>query len=411
MEFQFRLATTGDIFRLIELYHVVYQGTYPEPLMNQYGVLKKFLESTGSYWFIAEYKNPEKTNSIIGSVAIRYDEENRLAKAFGAAVLENHRRTGLMETLLSNAIEFIQQNTPGADVVYATTRTVHEGAQAVTEKLGFKKLGIFPNSHKSVEYETHCLAAAFFQNAMDNRFQNYSLHEKLRGLISIVKEEIPQMGEQSFISPERPSKQLIDPDQLEIITSEHFVKFRYEKLKNEKELQFAFFPFHEPNTLILSPDQSIEIFCYHSPGDAYSVIVGGKVDSRINYSSLFNQIANLLRDHQARYVEILVRADKPKIIESILKAKFIPSAFFPAFQLHEGKRYDYVVMNKTFEVFDFQNIRLKGLNQKYLEEYFNHWKQSSLNPKMLRQLSTHPHEEFHHRSQESKNLRHPSEMN
>jgi RimJ/RimL family protein N-acetyltransferase len=404
MELQFRLANTDDIFRLIELYHVVYKGTYPEPLMNQYSVMKAFLQNKGSYWFIAESKNHEK-NSLIGSVAVRYDEENRLAKAFGAAVLEEHRRTGLMESLLSHAIQYMQKNTSGADVVYATTRTIHEGAQAVTEKLGFKKLGIFPNSHKSIEYETHCLTAAYYQNSIDNRFQNYALHEKLRGLVSIVTEEIPQMAALDFISPQAPSKTLVEPPQLEIISSEHFVKYRYEKLKTEKELQFAFFPFHEPNTLILSPDQSIEIFCYHSPGDAYSVIVGGKVDPNISYSILFSRIANLLRDHQARYVEILVRADKPKIIESILKAKFIPSAFFPAFQLHEGIRYDYVVMNKTFEVFDFQNIRLKGLNQKYLEEYFNHWKQSSLNPKMLQQLITHPREEYLHPPLASESLR------
>ncbi len=400
MDLQFRLATTDDIFRLIELYHVVYRGTYPEPLMNQFGVMKKFLEEPGSYWFIAENSNSIKSSPIVASVAVRYDAENRLAKAFGAAVLDQHRRAGLMEKLLSHCIEYMQKNTAGADVVYATTRTVHEGAQAVTDKLGFKKLGIFPNSHKSIDYETHCLTAAFYRNAIENRFQNYSLHEKLRGLVKIVTEEVSQMGELKFIIPDLPSKILIEPPHLELVTSEHFVKYRYEKLKKEKELQFAFFPFHEPNTLILSPDQSIEIFCYHSPGDAYSVIVGGKVDNSINYSSLFNTIANLLRDHQARYVEILVRADKPKIIDSFLKAKFIPSAFFPAFQLHEGKRYDYVVMNKTFEIFDFQNISLKGLNQKYLEEYFNHWKQSSLNPKMLQQLSTHPLEAYHHRSQE-----------
>lgn len=399
MDLQFRRADADDIFRLIELYHVVYKGTYPEPLMNQYGEMKKFLENSGSYWFIAEENSKSKKSAIAASVVVRYDAENKLAKAFGAAVLEEYRRVGLMESLLSHAIEYMQNNTAGADVVYATTRTVHEGAQALTEKLGFKKLGIFPNSHKSFEYETHCLTASFHRDAIQNRFENYSIHEKLRGLVNVVCEEVPEMKSSTFINPESPSKKLVDAPHLEMITSEHFVKYRYEKLKNDKELQFAFFPFHEPNSLILSPDQSIEIFCYHSPGDAYSVIIGGKVDPNVSYSSLFNKIANLLRDHQARYVEMLVRADKPKIIDSILKAKFIPSAFFPAFQLHEGKRYDYVVMNKTFEIFDFQNIRLKGLNQKYLEEYFNHWKLSALNPKMLQQLNHLP-EEYRHRFQE-----------
>jgi RimJ/RimL family protein N-acetyltransferase len=401
MDLQFRLASTSDIFRLIELYHVVYQGTYPEPLMNQSLTMKKFIETTGSYWFIAESKSEVNKTDIVASVVIQYDPENRLAKAFGAAVLEEFRRAGLMESLLKHAIEYMQNHTLGADVVYATTRTVHEGAQALTERLGFKKLGIFPNSHKSSEYETHCLAAVYHQKAIENRFQDYSLHEKLRGLVQIVTEEVPEMAKMKFITPELPSKILIEPPQLEIVTSEHFVKYRYEKLKKEKELQFAFFPFHEPNILVLSPDQTVEIFCYHSPNDAYSVIIGGKVDPAINYSSLFNTIANLLRDQHASYVEILVRADKPKIIESILKAKFIPSAFFPAFQLHKGQRYDYVVMNKTFEIFDFQNIRLKGLNLRYLEEYFDHWKLSALNPKMIQDFSTHPREAYRRPSPEA----------
>jgi hypothetical protein len=34
-------------------------------------------------------------------------------------------------------------------------------------------------------------------------------------------------------------------------------------------------------------------------------------------------------------------------------------------------------------VFDFQNVKLKGLNQVYLEEYFKAWKTMALNPKLL----------------------------
>lgn len=109
MELKFRLANHNDIFRLIELYHVVYHGTYPEPLMNQFGVMKKFLETPGSYWFIAESKDAVKSSPIIGSVVVQYDAENRLGKAFGAAVLEEFRRAKLMESLLSHAIDYMQK--------------------------------------------------------------------------------------------------------------------------------------------------------------------------------------------------------------------------------------------------------------------------------------------------------------
>jgi hypothetical protein len=113
------------------------------------------------------------------------------------------------------------------------------------------------------------------------------------------------------------------------------------------------------------------------------VIVGGKMPNTMNFTELFLHSNRLLREAGARYIEVIVRADKPKILESILKAKFIPCGFFPAFQLIGDQRYDFVVFSRSFEIFDFQNVRLKGLNQVYLEEYYKAWKKMSLNPKLL----------------------------
>lgn len=366
--FTARLATPADCFRIMELYHRIYDGTYPDPLVKDLAALRAFISHPHHFWFLVEAEL-----EIVASIVLRYDPENRLVKAGGAIVIPNARGKSLMEQLLSHAIDTVFQKTAGIDVVYATTRTVHEAAQALTEKLNFKKLGIFPNSHKTENYETHCLTALYLNDAFEERFKGYSLHASLQGLVQIVSEEIPAINDMKFIQPAQPSRQLVDPPILEIIESPHFVRHRFERLKAGGALQFAFFPFHEPNLLVTSPDQSVEIFCYHSRTDGYSVIVGGKVNDEINYTRLFDAIANLLRENQARYVELLIRADKPKIIDSILKAKFIPSAFFPAFQLHNSLRYDYVVMSKTFEILDFQNVHLKGINQRYLEEYIRQW--------------------------------------
>ena len=374
----------------MQLYEDAYQGTYSDPTMNHFPLLKTFLETPGNFWFVGEVDS-----MLMASVLIRYDEKNLLAKAYGAVVKPEFRKGGVMETLLSSAMEFVKKNTAGVDVLYATTRTVHEAAQALTERLGFKKLGIFPNSHKTTDFETHCLTAVYYGDALKKRHTGYKVHHELKGFAELVSQEIPSLEKFEYIEPEAPSRTFIPAPTLEIIESSHFVRYRYEKLKKNGELQFTFFPFHEPNALLLSPDQSVEIFCFHSRTDGYSVITGGKVPDNMNYMELFNSVANLLRAHEARYVETLIRTDKPKVIESILRAKFIPSAFFPAFQLHEGVRYDYVVMSKTFELFDFQNIHLKGLNQKYLREYFNLWKKTSLNPNLLDSFNYLPLE-YHH---------------
>jgi RimJ/RimL family protein N-acetyltransferase len=373
-----QLASEQDIFQISQLYFDVYQGTYPDPLMKDFGLIRKFIQSDSGFWFITKDEN----NDVIGSVLAAYDVDNKIAKAFGAVVRNEFRGQGIMEDLLQYGINFLREKTAGVDIIYSTTRTVNEAAQTLTEKLGFKKLGIFPNAHRTNEYETHCLAAIVYDSALEKRNTNYKLHHEMASLYSIVQNEVGLEPIESIV-PDKPSKVLLSPNELEVVKSPKFVSYRYNFLKTEKKLEFEFFPFHQPNLMIISPDQSIELFCHLSAVDGYCVIVGGKMPNNLNFSELFLSANRLLRDAGARYIEVIVRADRPKILESILRAKFIPCGFFPAFQLIGDKRYDFLVFSRSFEIFDFQNVKLKGTNQVYLEEYFKAWKRMSLNPKLL----------------------------
>lgn len=373
-----QLASEGDIFQISQLYYDVYQGTYPDPLMKDFSLIRAFIRSDSGFWFISKDDNGE----IIGSVLANYDKDNLIAKAFGAVVRTEFRGQKIMEDLLGYGIKFLRTETPGVDVIYSTTRTVNESAQTLTEKLGFKKLGIFPNAHRTNDYETHCLAAIIYPSALEKRNTDYKIHHEMSSLYEIVQKEVGLSSIPSII-PEKPTKVLVSPGELEVVKSPKFVSFRYNNLKSEKKLEFEFFPFHQPNLVIISPDQSIEVFCHLSSVDGYCVIVGGKMPGNLDFSELFLQTNRLLRDAGARYIEVIVRADRPKILESILRAKFIPCGFFPAFQMVSEKRHDFLVFSRSFEIFDFQNVKLKGMNQVYLEEYFKAWKRMSLNPKLL----------------------------
>lgn len=373
------LASEEDIFQISHLYFDVYQGTYPDPLMKDFNLIRQFIKSEAGYWFITKDSN----NEVIASVLAAYDKENLIAKAFGAVVRPEFRGQGIMEELLSFGINFLKEKTTGVDVIYSTTRTVNEAAQTLTEKLGFKKLGIFPNAHRTNDYETHCLAAIINPSALEKRYSTYKIHHEISSLYAIVSNEVG-IDPLEAIVPEIPTKVLIEPGDLEVVKSPKFVSYRYNFLKNEKKLEFEFFPFHQPNLVIMSPDQSIELFCHLSSVDGYCVVVGGKMPGNLDFTKLFLNSNRLLRDAGARYIEVIVRADRPKILESILKAKFIPCGFFPAFQLIGDKRYDFLVFSRSFEIFDFQNVKLKGMNQVYLEEYFKAWKRMSLNPKLLK---------------------------
>lgn len=373
-----QLATEEDIFQISQLYFDVYQGTYPDPLMKDFVLIRQFIQSEAGFWFVTKDQG-----TVIASVLAAYDKENLIAKAFGAVVRNEYRSRGIMEELLSYGINFLREKTAGVDIIYSTTRTVNEAAQTLTEKLGFKKIGIFPNAHRTNDYETHCLAAIVYPEALEKRNRNYMIHHEVASLYDIVQKEVG-LGELESLVPDKPSKVLVEPGELEVVKSPKFVSYRYQHLKNEKQLEFEFFPFHQPNLVIISPDQSIELFCHLSSVDGYCVIVGGKMPGNLNFTELFLKSNRLLRDAGARYIEVIVRADRPKILESILRAKFIPCGFFPAFQMVGSRRHDFLVFSRSFEIFDFQNVKLKGLNQVYLEEYYNAWKRMSLNPKLLK---------------------------
>ncbi len=373
-----QLASVQDIFQISQLYFDVYQGTYPDPLMKDFSLIRNFIQSNTGFWFVTK----NESGDVIASVLMAYDKENYIAKAFGAVVRNEFRGQGIMEELLQYGIDFIREKTEGVCVIYSTTRTVNEAAQTLTEKLGFKKIGIFPNAHRTNDYETHCLAAIIYPSALEKRHTDYKLHHELHSLYQIVQNEVGLVPLETIV-PDKPSKVLFHPGDLEVVKSPKFVDYRYSYLKTEKMLEFEFFPFHQPNLVIISPDQNIELFCHLSSLDGYCVIVGGKMPSNLDFSELFLNANRLLRDAGARYIEVIVRADKPKILESIMKAKFIPCGFFPAFQKIGDKRHDFLVFSRSFEIFDFQNVKLKGQNQIYLEEYFKAWKRMSLNPKLL----------------------------
>lgn len=373
-----QLAREEDVFQISQLYYDAYQGLYTDPLMKDFNLTRGYIQSQSGFWFVTK----DSSEKIIASVVMAYDEGDLIAKAFGAVVHSEYRGRGIIEDLTEFAIEYLRENTKGVEVIYTTTRTVNESAQTVTEKLGFKKIGIFPNAHRTNDYETHCLAAIVYPSALEKRNTNYKIHHEIASLYGIVQNEIP-LGPLETIVPEKPSKILISPGELEVVNSPKFVDFRYSTLKADNRLEFEFFPFHRPNLMILSPDQTIELFCHLSPVDGYCVVIGGKMPGDLNFTELFLSANKLLRNVGARYIEVIVRADRPKILESILRAKFIPCGFFPAFQKAHDKRYDFVVFSRSFEIFDFQNVRLKGLNQIYLEEYFKAWKRMALNPKLL----------------------------
>jgi hypothetical protein len=113
-------------------------------------------------------------------------------------------------------------------------------------------------------------------------------------------------------------------------------------------------------------------------------LIGIRDEHDLGYATVLARAVKILKDKlSARYVEFIIRAHELAKIEVALDLYFIPSAYFPAFKPSGGQRYDYVVFSRSFEMLDFRNIELEGVNQQYLLLYFRNWKELSLNRLLL----------------------------
>ncbi len=376
-DYDIRIATVADAFEISLLYHEVYGGTYPDPLMRDISKLSGFISSGRALWVVIERKG-----KILGSAVYEVNARHKIAKLFGAVVLPEERGKGLLEKAMECGDDYLVKDLKIVEVIYATTRTATPAAQKVVRKMGYKNLGLFPNVRKTENYETHCLSAKFAKNVLENKFSNFKLHPKIKGIYDIVRKdcrlpdlEVAQPSEYANLKKDK------DIPTLEIIDAAEFVARRFKVIK-DKQFLYNLYPFQKPNLLITSPCQRIEVFAYLSQVDKYSTIIGLKDTGEFCLSQILKKVSRLLHNAHSRYIEITAQASRLHCIEQILEADFIPCAYFPAYQLGDKYRYDFVFFSKTFEVLNFKNLRFEGLNKDYLMAYYENWRQRALDTAM-----------------------------
>lgn len=374
MKYQLRRANLKDMASILQLYSSAYEGTYPDPTFGNVTRLQRAIEKVGTFIYVVV----DDELRVIASILFLYDKENFLAKAGAAVVSPESRGQQLTQQLIRFGIQDLEEKTQGVALLYITARTVHKGAQILTSQMGFKQLGIFPNVHKTDEYETHALAALFFKDTLSQRYTDFEQHPKVLPLFNIVRENVsnlPQMKEALMWDRKNYFGKV---PCLEVIEAPEFVKNRMKNLVKRNAVDLAFFPFHTPTILITSPTQNIEVFAYVNDADKHCVITGCNIDKEVSFTDLFLKVSNILRDRGIRYIEVILRANRLNIIDKVTKAKFLPCGYVPSFQLEGEKRYDYVVFSRSYEILDFQNIQLTGSNQKYLKNYINLWEETFL---------------------------------
>jgi len=366
-----RLARTQDMRRIQMLYAEVYGGNYAISIITDKEKMRRAIENDSYYWLVAECEG-----RIIGSLVYALDLPDRLAKAFGAVVSQDYRKLDLARTMMKLVLDDITQTQKLVDVVYATTRTANYAPQKLTESLGFVKLGIFPNTHKVSENETHCLTAYFTEEALKKREPRPNLIREIVPFYDLVRKQLdfeaPVVTEVKSLYAE--NRHMVPPLPMETITAPAFIKNRYKTLKSNSFFEHAYMPFHEPNLLFITPDQSTEVYLSYNQKDKYSVVIGG-VTREKSSTVVLESIARKLSEMNMAYIEIILDAYTPQLQREAMDARYIPSGYFPCAKKSAGKRCDCIVFSRTFEVLDFRNVKLISLYKNFLREYLALWRE------------------------------------
>lgn len=378
---RFRRAQAHDVFQILELYLSIYAGNYTNQMMTQPALLRDSLLDPNIFWMVAETQG--EGARVVGSVVYQIDRKNALAKVFGAVVEPGFRGQHLTETMMKAGYDLLRQVIPPIEVVYATTRTVSAAPQKLTSNLGYHKLGIFPNVHKTHGYETHCLTALFAEDAIQKRYTDFLIHPKVAPIYEIARREcgLPALAidERYLTSPQYGGKEALE---IEKIEAPLFVKRRFQEDRAEAptEEHHWFYPFLEPNLLLTSADQKTEVFCAYESGDCHCVIIGIRDLAGAGFYNILSKASEMMHESGARYLEFIMRADEVAKVDMAIQAGFIPCAYFPAMHLSGGTRHDFVVFSRSYEVLNFRKLQLEGVNQEYLAQYIRSWQELSLIP-------------------------------
>jgi RimJ/RimL family protein N-acetyltransferase len=367
-----RLAKVQDMRRIQMLYAEVYGGSYSVPIVTDKEKMRRAIEDNEYYWLVAECQG-----RVVGSLVYALDLYYRNSKAFGAVVSQEFRKLDLAYTMMKLVLDDITHTKDLVDLVYATTRTANYAPQKLTESLGFIKLGIFPNTHKVQDNETHCLTGYFTEKALQRRRQRPRIIPEVEPFYDIVRRQInldkPQIKDVKGDYSDHARK--IPLLHFEAITAPEFVKNRWKKTRSNSFFEHIFMPFHEPNLILITPDQGTEVYLTFNQKDKYSVVVGGVTNER-SFAVVLESIAQKVSAMDMAYVEVIIDGYSPHIQRDALDARFIPSAYFPCAKRMGGKRYDCIVFSRTFDMLDFRNVKIISLYKNFLKEYLKLWREN-----------------------------------
>lgn len=364
MKLTHRAATPEDALALTRLWQQC-DGVAHDPVMTDVRWLRQQLAAPDGAWYLAE-----GGGEPVAVVAFLTDRAHQLAK-----ITKIYDRDGgagkTVHDLLRFAMASLRTERAAGDVIYTTTRSLTRAQQKLTLDLDYRILGIFPNATGVDRTRLNGLTASFGPGVLgQRRYRDLTLHPTVRPFYEIVRAQcdLPDLPAADLASlPPTPSE---PAPPLEMIEAPNFVHHRFRELQQRRFLNVTFYPFAEPNALITDAAQQMEVFLRVIPDMRFATILGERIEERVDPVSLYRAAADELYARGVLYIEVINDAADVAGIEAILKAGYLPNAYFPCLKNHGGMRRDYVVFGRSYEAPSLPAHHVNDVYLAYFKAYY-----------------------------------------
>lgn len=363
-----RAAGTADLEPVRALYFRTYGDRYGVPeVADPQHTARALADPTNYLWLVTEVQG-----RVVGSVIFSVDPYHRVGKSFGGVIEPEMRGQKIMTHMIREGHRRLMVDGGPCDLIYAVVRTfVSLSFHQDLRGLGYVDTGIFPNVRRVRDYETHGFKCCFAPHALDRRRRPPRLFHQVQTLYEIVGARLGL--DEAIIEHPRLSPPPGEAIPLAGVPPEEVpggIEAERERLRGAGQLEFGFYPLHEPNLLLANADRSVKAFLYHQPVDGHASLLGMTTGGH-DMVDVLGAVADACEALDLKYLEILASAYDPKVQAQLWQAYFIPSAWFPAARLAEdGQREDYLVASRSFVPLHFKGMKLTEEAKPFILEYF-----------------------------------------
>lgn len=367
----YKKANKEDIWSLMALYQKLGSTFTEDGLFLAYDKMLTSIVSPESLWLLCL---DEQSDTIYSVVAILLDRDLGIAKITRMMVNPDvPDASQYLRKTIRKAIEIIENEEPLIEIIYSTTLSLPLHLQAITLDVGFHILGVFPNALGVDQSKLNGLTVYYKKGILEKKRQkDLIIHKSILPFFKLAQSEFHMESVQTQETSVLPfDDDYEDVPSLELIRAPKLVANKINKLKANQSMSVNFFPFLTPNTMIVDPDETIQIYIRIVKKIKFAAIIGEHFQKSVNPVETYEKVLQLLREENVTYVEVINDAGDVFGTECFLKAGFTPSAYIPAFKGLGASRRDYIVFTRSFDYL----CRPGGdVPARYLDFFTEYWK-------------------------------------